>query len=197
MAGSLTPNNQTKGDTVRSTPFDKYLRNGQMGKGFFDSPEYEAIARKHPILNKTLVVSLMCLGSHEAIQREKAGKFPLGFKMQRGLGMTSCNYKIEDVRRFFLENPGEEELRVKRILKNWGPIKLNQRTAMNYPKIEEGRTEYLSAPQVAELLNIKPETVRKWRQLKKGPPAVKIGACVRYRQADLNAWVDSLPRNGW
>jgi len=56
--------------------------------------------------------------------------------------------------------------------------------------------ELMNEYEVARHLSVSPETVRKWRQLKKGPPAIKVGACVRYRRADVDAWLDSRPEIG-
>ena len=58
------------------------------------------------------------------------------------------------------------------------------------------RPEFLTEMQVSEYLSVAPATVRKWRMLKKGPPAVKIGFCVRYRQADVDAWSNAQPISG-
>ncbi len=40
-------------------------------------------------------------------------------------------------------------------------------------------------------LGISPVTATKWRRRADGPPFVKIGRLVRYRRADLNAWIAS------
>lgn len=55
------------------------------------------------------------------------------------------------------------------------------------------RSEFLNEIQVSEYLGVAPATVRKWRQLRKGPPAVKIGFCIRYRQSDVDAWIEAQP----
>lgn len=33
-------------------------------------------------------------------------------------------------------------------------------------------------------------TLRRWRQLGHGPPYIKVGRRVLYREADLQAWID-------
>lgn len=49
---------------------------------------------------------------------------------------------------------------------------------------------------VAATVGVSVATVRRWRQQRTGPPFVRVGACVRYRPADLAAWIDTLPRGG-
>jgi len=52
------------------------------------------------------------------------------------------------------------------------------------------RIELLNEEQAAEFLNIKPNTLAVWRSTKRYPiPFVKIGACVRYKRADLEAFI--------
>ncbi len=58
------------------------------------------------------------------------------------------------------------------------------------------RPELLTEAQVSDYLSVALATIRKWRQLKKGPPAIKLGAAVRYRRADVDAWLDSRPEIG-
>jgi excisionase family DNA binding protein len=45
--------------------------------------------------------------------------------------------------------------------------------------------------EVAERLNCKVSTLRKWRLLGSGPAYVKVGRLVRYREADLIAYLDA------
>jgi predicted site-specific integrase-resolvase len=42
----------------------------------------------------------------------------------------------------------------------------------------------------AEILNVAVWTLRNWRRLGKGPPYIKIGGNVRYREDDLSAFVE-------
>jgi predicted site-specific integrase-resolvase len=42
----------------------------------------------------------------------------------------------------------------------------------------------------AELIGVKPSTLRKWRTLGQGPAYQKVGRCVRYRVEDLKAFLD-------
>jgi predicted DNA-binding transcriptional regulator AlpA len=50
----------------------------------------------------------------------------------------------------------------------------------------------LNEKQAAEYLNLKPETLTKWRWAGKGPQAVKVGAAVRYRSTDLEAFIQPI-----
>ncbi len=54
----------------------------------------------------------------------------------------------------------------------------------------------LDEMQVAASVGVSVATVRRWRQRRTGPPFLRVGACVRYRPADLTAWLDTLPRGG-
>lgn len=45
--------------------------------------------------------------------------------------------------------------------------------------------------QAAELLGCSVATLRKWRLLGTGPAYVKVGRLVRYREADLMAYLDA------
>lgn len=50
--------------------------------------------------------------------------------------------------------------------------------------------------EVAKRLNVSLASVRRWRLERRGPPFVKVGALVRYRPEDLNAWLSELPTGG-
>ncbi len=52
----------------------------------------------------------------------------------------------------------------------------------------------LTTDQAAAVLNVHPSTLEKGRQSHRAglfPPYVKIGKAVRYRLADLEAWLDA------
>lgn len=51
-------------------------------------------------------------------------------------------------------------------------------------------TALLDIDQVAEYLNISKHTIYGWRQTGSGPPAIKIGGQLRYRIAELEAWLE-------
>lgn len=43
---------------------------------------------------------------------------------------------------------------------------------------------------LAEFLGLTVATLRKWRWLRSGPKFVKVGRLIRYRKADIDAWLD-------
>jgi predicted DNA-binding transcriptional regulator AlpA len=47
----------------------------------------------------------------------------------------------------------------------------------------------LNEHEVSTSCSISVLTLRKWRSQKRGPQFVKIGALVRYRPADIDAWI--------
>lgn len=49
-----------------------------------------------------------------------------------------------------------------------------------------------SMPRLAAYLGVPIETVRRWRSRspRSGPPGVRIGKHVRFRPADVEAWID-------
>jgi len=48
----------------------------------------------------------------------------------------------------------------------------------------------VSEPQAAEILGVRPQTLAVWRCTRRYPLAwSKIGACVRYRMSDLQAFI--------
>jgi predicted DNA-binding transcriptional regulator AlpA len=47
----------------------------------------------------------------------------------------------------------------------------------------------LNEREVADSCSISVLTLRKWRSQKRGPQFVKIGALVRYRPEDVDAWI--------
>ena len=50
----------------------------------------------------------------------------------------------------------------------------------------------LSEREAASSMRLSPNTLRKWRGQKIGPPFVKISSrCVRYYRSDLDAWMKS------
>ena len=45
-------------------------------------------------------------------------------------------------------------------------------------------------PAAATYLDVSPQTMRNWRSAGSGPPAIKLnGGAIRYRLADLDAWI--------
>jgi predicted DNA-binding transcriptional regulator AlpA len=49
---------------------------------------------------------------------------------------------------------------------------------------------------VARVTGLSVASVRRWRLLGQGPRFLKIGSAVRYRPADVAAWIESRPRGG-
>jgi predicted DNA-binding transcriptional regulator AlpA len=56
--------------------------------------------------------------------------------------------------------------------------------------------ELLTEHDVARITGLSVASVRRWRLLKIGPRATKIGAAVRYKPDDVKAWLDSRPTIG-
>lgn len=54
-----------------------------------------------------------------------------------------------------------------------------------------------SAQDVAEFLNIPVGTVYAWRSTGVGPPGRRLGKRLRYRPADVRAWLEALPTEVW
>jgi excisionase family DNA binding protein len=47
----------------------------------------------------------------------------------------------------------------------------------------------LSIDDVAEIIGLAPGTLRNWRVAGRGPRGARIGGRVRYRRADVDAWI--------
>ncbi|WP_370414910.1 helix-turn-helix transcriptional regulator [Streptomyces fradiae] len=55
------------------------------------------------------------------------------------------------------------------------------------------RDEMLTIPQVVEEIGVPRATFYRWRQLKKGPKAIKLpNGAVRIRRLDLERWIETL-----
>ncbi len=50
--------------------------------------------------------------------------------------------------------------------------------------------EYLTTPEAARYLRVCERSLIRWRGLRIGPPWTRAGRGVRYRRADLDAWLD-------
>lgn len=48
----------------------------------------------------------------------------------------------------------------------------------------------LTIDEAAERLHVPVSTLRYWRQVVQGPPALKIGRRVMFAPADLDAWIE-------
>jgi predicted DNA-binding transcriptional regulator AlpA len=56
--------------------------------------------------------------------------------------------------------------------------------------------QLLNEHEVAGLLGVSVASIRRWRLLGRGPKYIKIGASVRYKPEDVNAWINSRPAGG-
>jgi len=56
--------------------------------------------------------------------------------------------------------------------------------------------QQLTDVELAGHLNVSVSTVRRWRLTGCGPRWIRIGGCVRYPLADLEAYLASLPSGG-
>lgn len=52
------------------------------------------------------------------------------------------------------------------------------------------KTHLMTTKEAAAFLDLKPNTLVKWRQRGEGPPFVRLGANVRYAEADLRAYIE-------
>ena len=48
----------------------------------------------------------------------------------------------------------------------------------------------LTADEVADWLRVKERTLRMWRDTGKGPRSQRVGVLIRYRQSDVQRWLD-------
>jgi predicted DNA-binding transcriptional regulator AlpA len=55
---------------------------------------------------------------------------------------------------------------------------------------------YLNERDISRITGLSLASIRRWRFLKIGPRATKIGAAVRYKPEDVKAWLDSRPTIG-
>ena len=59
---------------------------------------------------------------------------------------------------------------------------------MDMSKSEDG--DFTTTDDLAERLIVPAKTVRHWRLTGTGPPAYKFGRHVRYKTADVDAWLE-------
>lgn len=55
----------------------------------------------------------------------------------------------------------------------------------------ESNVDLLVEREAAAILTIKPRTLTVWRQQGIGPKYIKLGTAVRYRRADVEAWLQA------
>lgn len=63
------------------------------------------------------------------------------------------------------------------------------------PEIAQ-RSPFLSPVELANYLGVPVQSVYAWRHAGGGPPGAKVGRHVRYRLADVDAWVESCKSRG-
>ncbi|MBL3666596.1 helix-turn-helix domain-containing protein [Streptomyces sp. M2CJ-2] len=57
----------------------------------------------------------------------------------------------------------------------------------------KSREEMLTIPQVIEEIGVPRATFYRWRQLRKGPKAIKLpNGSVRIRRSELERWIEAL-----
>ncbi len=52
----------------------------------------------------------------------------------------------------------------------------------------------MTVREAARFLRISESCLNKWRLTGEGPPFIKLGAAVRYRRRDVEAWIDEQTR---
>lgn len=70
-----------------------------------------------------------------------------------------------------------------------GRARVRSTSAVDGPLIDE--------KQLCADLGISPVTATKWRAKAAGPPFIKVGRLVRYRRADVEAWLASRTIGRW
>jgi predicted DNA-binding transcriptional regulator AlpA len=60
----------------------------------------------------------------------------------------------------------------------------------------DGVESLLNEYDVARITGVSLGSIRRWRLLRQGPKFLKLGASVRYRVNDLEAWLDARPTGG-
>lgn len=59
-----------------------------------------------------------------------------------------------------------------------------------------GAERLLAPGDVAAMLGVTPRAVEAWRGRRVGPAYVRVGRVIRYRRADVEAWVASRTESG-
>jgi len=62
-------------------------------------------------------------------------------------------------------------------------------TTTDFPNLQS-KTKYLDDRQAANILGLKPQTLRNWRGMDRGPAYVKVGRAVRYGLSDLITYME-------
>ena len=56
------------------------------------------------------------------------------------------------------------------------------------------RIPLLPAPEAATRLGVRTQTLARWRVEGRGPRFIKVGRAVRYRESDLERWIEERLR---
>lgn len=56
--------------------------------------------------------------------------------------------------------------------------------------LQNSKPGYLTDVQAADYLGLRPQTLRNWRQLSKGPAYIKMGRAIRYPMPDLDLYAN-------
>lgn len=61
-------------------------------------------------------------------------------------------------------------------------------------KTPGGPASLLTEQQVSVMIKVSVAALRKWRLERRGPPVLKIGRLVRYRERDIEEWLASCAK---
>ena len=50
----------------------------------------------------------------------------------------------------------------------------------------------INTADAAQMIGIRPETLRQWRMIGQGPSFLKLGKLVKYRRSTVLLWIDNL-----
>ena len=56
--------------------------------------------------------------------------------------------------------------------------------------------QLLTQDDLAALLKVSKQTLFRWRKIDQGPPFIQVEGSIRYRQADVDAWLDQRTLGG-
>lgn len=56
--------------------------------------------------------------------------------------------------------------------------------------------KFLTTEELSEILKIPARTLRFWRKENRGPPWLKMGRSVKYRESEVSEWVNKQRRDG-
>ena len=51
--------------------------------------------------------------------------------------------------------------------------------------------QWMRATETAKHINVREQTLAKWRMLNEGPPYAKVGRAIRYSRARVDEWLES------